>query len=742
MYNQNHYSNSNKDGRRSVRWSQQNVIDEERSMNTTPSYATDDVRSQVTPMQIVLQNRRDHGSYNDKKVRNHEKTQHSQNWKIANSSGGGFHRPSVQLLPISNNRLEQTQRHENDDDEAQYHDNDDDEHHHCSKEDNTGDYISNGSIYNTIEDDQSAFIGSVAGSSNGDYVDTGSVYNTPNFGDSSVAFSQNWNDNASTYTTATQYMSLRKMEHLYCETSSEMWLPEASGVKFKWGDNKFCRLIHGTSTLGGSMIRVADWETNDILDTFEVDDIIGSKLIASSDLKKDKGRTSSRRGGNSQARSSTRSSDTSGSNGHLYEEFPAEKNTHAGSELHIYSYPRKRKQGVERAARASRLQRLELAVNCHSAKACVRSINALANPRNATSTTCTRFLVILNSYYEKNRAKYIYDKYVQRMMNEADIEHDVFETIYPGHAHDRIREVLGKEQVDVIHYDGVVVIGRDGLMCEVVRGVMERRDRHELLRKTAFGIVPTSCGNGIAESIMFACQEMHGPLEATFLICKGRRSLLDLAAYQLYPTERYKDIIGCSTFSWSVIKTKKEDDQCISVSPLRLTPKTAWKLTTASPRRVRLSLLPSTRVSDLSNSIDIPPVGDPVPNDWDIIESEIFLFIACQLSHVSQKDYLSPQSDLDDCVFQVFLFRKPPSSYNVLRLIKKIQSGDASSDLCEKYCCVAFRFEPHPDDNAKDDFYGELDCTPMPIQCSSIQGQVLPHMIQVFSGEAFHGESV
>lgn len=471
MSYQKHSNNNNR--RSGARWSQQNVIDEE--MSAAASYAAagddyNDTRSQVTPMQIVLQNRRDHGSYKNRKALKHDKTRESLDWKIASPGGEGFYRPSVELLPQSFIRDLQYKKEQHDDD--RHHD------HHRSNGYNNTTASSNGSDRSSSIESSSyhqpstgAFTGSMMESINGDgdYADMGSVYNTPNFGDSSVALSQNWNENASTYTTATQYMSLRKMQHLYSETSSDMWLPVASTVKFKWGD-KLCRLIHGTSTLGGSMIRVADWDTGHILETFEVNDIIGSKLITSADLKEDKARRSSfrRSGSGAQGRSSAPSSGTSSiSNGHLYEEFPVANNTHAGSELHIYSYPRKRKQGIERAARVSRLQRLELAEDCHNAKECVRSINSLANPRIATSTTCARFLVILNSYYEKHRAKNVYDKYVKRMMNEADIEHDVFETIYPGHAHDRIREVLGKEQVDVIQYDGVVVIGRDGLMCEV-----------------------------------------------------------------------------------------------------------------------------------------------------------------------------------------------------------------------------------------------------------------------------------
>ena len=51
---------------------------------------------------------------------------------------------------------------------------------------------------------------------------------------------------------------------------------------------------------------------------------------------------------------------------------------------------------------------------------------------------------------------------------------------------------------------GVVVIGGDGILYEVINGLMERPDWESLFPELKLGIIPCGSGNGLAKSISYA----------------------------------------------------------------------------------------------------------------------------------------------------------------------------------------------------------------------------------------------
>lgn len=48
---------------------------------------------------------------------------------------------------------------------------------------------------------------------------------------------------------------------------------------------------------------------------------------------------------------------------------------------------------------------------------------------------------------------------------------------------------------------GVVVAGGDGLLFEVINGIMERPDWSSMFSQLKLGIIPCGSGNGLAKSI-------------------------------------------------------------------------------------------------------------------------------------------------------------------------------------------------------------------------------------------------
>ena len=274
---------------------------------------------------------------------------------------------------------------------------------------------------------------------------------------------------------------------MHFEVQSYLWISQASHIKFKTSDgNKIflCKLIHGESTLGGSLLRVVEWgKENNVLFSFDQNDILGAKVISKQEVLVSsssnltflksfkrifKGRINVLNEENNTA-DSTR--------GEVLEEFPL-NHSNAGSCLIIYSYPKQNNESSVPCRRKEHHIFLELAEDSVHMKSCERSICSLANPNKIN-----RCLVILGSHskIDKQKALFVYDKIVRKMFSEANIEHDLFQTLYEGHAYDRIKEgtrknskgvpiVLGKdigEQIDARHYDAIVVVGGDSIVTQV-----------------------------------------------------------------------------------------------------------------------------------------------------------------------------------------------------------------------------------------------------------------------------------
>merc|ERR1712136_374571 len=91
----------------------------------------------------------------------------------------------------------------------------------------------------------------------------------------------------------------------------------------------------------------------------------------------------------------------------------------------------------------------------------------------------------------------IYEKDVKRLFSEAEITHTMFKTDYAGHAKEDVKTV------DLSKYDGIVIVSGDGLIHEVINGLMERDDWEQAI-KTPLGVVPGGSGNALAASIVYA----------------------------------------------------------------------------------------------------------------------------------------------------------------------------------------------------------------------------------------------
>uniref|UniRef100_A0A3Q0RFM5 sphingosine kinase n=1 Tax=Amphilophus citrinellus TaxID=61819 RepID=A0A3Q0RFM5_AMPCI len=177
--------------------------------------------------------------------------------------------------------------------------------------------------------------------------------------------------------------------------------------------------------------------------------------------------------------------------------------------LVAYFYPLKRRwmssrvsrQRVEQCFRLAALQ--DPRANLEEAEKWARAVRERSArqqfPRNGEllmsqrSRPC-RMMLLVNPQSGKGQALTLYNNHVQRMLNEAGIVHTLVITEWQNHAREMVREA------DLSQWDALVIMSGDGLLYEVINGLLERSDWEEAIR-IPLGILPGGSGNALAASI-------------------------------------------------------------------------------------------------------------------------------------------------------------------------------------------------------------------------------------------------
>ncbi|XP_033108012.1 sphingosine kinase 1-like isoform X2 [Anneissia japonica] len=157
-----------------------------------------------------------------------------------------------------------------------------------------------------------------------------------------------------------------------------------------------------------------------------------------------------------------------------------------------------------------------------------------------------KMLVFVNPYSGTRRAEPIFHKKVAPLFDEADIKYELVITERQFHAKKMVEELE-----DLNSYNGIVIISGDGLVYEVLNGLMARKDRHEAL-KIPIGVVPGGSGNALAACVLSAEQDSYrknAVLHSAFTIAKGGKQPMDLVKVQTPSVSMYSFLC----ISWAMI---------------------------------------------------------------------------------------------------------------------------------------------------------------------------------------------
>uniref|UniRef100_A0A5B6ZHW6 sphingosine kinase n=1 Tax=Davidia involucrata TaxID=16924 RepID=A0A5B6ZHW6_DAVIN len=141
-------------------------------------------------------------------------------------------------------------------------------------------------------------------------------------------------------------------------------------------------------------------------------------------------------------------------------------------------------------------------------------IDALGRPK--------RLFILVNPFGGKKSASKIFLDDVKPQLEDANVDFTVQVTKYQLHA----KEVA--QTLDLSKYDGIVCVSGDGILVEVVNGLLERDDWDAAIRMP-LGIVPAGTGNGMAKSLLDSIGDPCTASNAILAVIRGHKRSLDVA---------------------------------------------------------------------------------------------------------------------------------------------------------------------------------------------------------------------
>ncbi|NP_001088560.1 sphingosine kinase 1 L homeolog [Xenopus laevis] len=361
------------------------------------------------------------------------------------------------------------------------------------------------------------------------------------------------------------------------------------------------------------------------------------------------------------------------------------------------------------------------------------------HPGNPLPSSC-RFLVLLNPFAGTGKASALFQTHVIPMLTEANATFTLLETERPKQAYELVRDE------DLSGWDAIVVMSGDGLVFEVINGLMERPDWVCAIKKP-IAVLPGGSGNALAASISYYSghkQAVGNKLlnNCTFILCKGQPVPLDLVSFT---TSSGRRIFSFLSFAWGLISDVDiESERYRFMGSARFSFGTFVRLTALRTYRGRLSYQAAKTSVDtapesdshrrtLNDSTDIVnphvledsllvPLNEPVPPHWTtVMEDQFVLVLLLYQSHLGADLFTAPMvQSPGEGVMQLFYATSRVSRASLLKLFLAMEKGTHLHESIPHIINVpvtAFRVEPFESN-------GIMTVDGEAIPCCSLQGQI------------------
>ncbi|KAM7334620.1 hypothetical protein ACRRTK_007940 [Alexandromys fortis] len=304
------------------------------------------------------------------------------------------------------------------------------------------------------------------------------------------------------------------------------------------------------------------------------------------------------------------------------------------------------------------------------------------------------------------------------------------------------RELVCAEELS--HWDALVVMSGDGLMHEVVNGLMSRHDWEIAIRKPLC-CLPGGSGNALAASLNYYAGYEQVTSEAlltncTLLLCRRHLSPMNLLSLH---TASGLQLYSVLSLSWGfVADVDLESEKYRRLGEIRFTMGTIFRLATLRIYQGQLAYLPvGNAASEMPASpaqahkgpVDtyLVPLEEPVPSHWTVVPEQDFVLVLVLLhTHLSTEMFAAPMGRCEAGVMHLFYVRAGVSRATLLRLFLAMQKGkhmDCNCPYLVHVPVVAFRLEPK---NQR----GMFSVDGESMTCEAVQGQVHPNYFWMVCG--------
>ncbi|XP_053546624.1 sphingosine kinase 2 [Bombina bombina] len=217
-----------------------------------------------------------------------------------------------------------------------------------------------------------------------------------------------------------------------------------------------------------------------------------------------------------------------------------------------------------------------------------------------------RLMLLLNPCGGRGNALQQCHTHILPMITEADISYNLIQTERQNHARDLVQSINLEE------WDGIVVISGDGLLYEVINGLMERPDWEDAI-KMPVGILPCGSGNALAGAVNYNAgfEQAMGTellLNCILLLCRGTLMPMDLVSVTTCSGNRSFSFLSVA---WGFISDVDiESEKYRHMGSARFTVGTMVRVASLRTYRGRLSYLPVLDAHrPICRSITLSPNG-------------------------------------------------------------------------------------------------------------------------------------
>lgn len=201
-------------------------------------------------------------------------------------------------------------------------------------------------------------------------------------------------------------------------------------------------------------------------------------------------------------------------------------------------------------------------------------------------------LILLNPKSGKGKGREMFQKQMSPVLKEAEIQYELVVTTHANFA----REFVKQRKDLVQKYSGIVVASGDGLLYEVINGILERSDWRTVVSKMPVGIVPCGSGNGLAKSIAYVYDEPYEPkpiVNATLTCVSGRSAPMDLVRVELLSKGNLTSMYSFLSVGWGIIADIDiESEKLRSIGAQRFTLWSIHRLVRLRTYKGKVSYLP------------------------------------------------------------------------------------------------------------------------------------------------------